>query len=197
MDIQTIVSREINPVHPAVVTIGSIHGGVKHNIIPDRVDLKLTVRFFSDETYNHILSALKRITQGAAIAAGLPKEKWPNIIISDEITPPVLNNPELVKSATQSLSQILGGENVIQVEPMTVGEDFGKYGLTDEHIPIALFWLGGVNQTKYQEHLKNGTPLPGLHNASFYPDFETTYKTGVMGMVNTMVQLFNQNKHLN
>ncbi len=63
LDIQTIVSREINPVHPAVVTIGSIHGGVKHNIIPDRVDLKLTVRFFSDETYNHILSALKRITQ--------------------------------------------------------------------------------------------------------------------------------------
>jgi hippurate hydrolase len=197
LDIQTIVSREINPVHPAVVTIGSIHGGVKHNIIPDRVDLKLTVRFFSDETYNHILSALKRITQGAAIAAGLPKEKWPIITISDEVTPPVLNNPELVKSATQSLSQILGRENVIQVEPMTVGEDFGKYGLTEEHIPIALFWLGGVNQTKYQEHLKIGTPLPGLHNASFYPDFEPTYKTGVIGMVNTMVQLFNQNKHLN
>lgn len=77
LDIQTIVSREINPVHPAVVTVGSIHGGTKHNIIPDEVDMQLTVRFFSDETYDHILEALERITRGIAISAGLAEEKWP------------------------------------------------------------------------------------------------------------------------
>jgi len=190
LDIQTIVSREINPVHPAVVTVGSIHGGIKHNIIPDKVDLKLTVRFFSDETYNQILNALRRITKGAAIAAGLPKEKWPVIKISENITPPVLNNPELVGKSTQYMKQIIGNENVIQVEPLTVGEDFGKYGLTQENIPIALFWLGGVSKAKYQDHLENGTTLPGLHNASYYPDFEPTYRTGVSGMTNTMIQLF-------
>lgn len=189
LDIQTIVSREINPIHPAVVTVGSIHGGIKYNIIPDKVDLQLTVRFFSDDTYNHILSALKRITEGAAMAAGLPKEKWPVVKVAGQITPPVLNNPELVNNAAQYMKQIIGNDNVLLVEPLTLGEDFGKYGLTQENIPIALFLLGGVSQAKYQDWLENGTPLPGLHNASFYPDFESAYKTGVSGMTNTMIQL--------
>lgn len=192
LDIQTIVSREINPVHPAVVTVGSIHGGTKHNIIPDEVDMQLTVRFFSDETYNHILEALKRITQGIAISAGVPKEKWPIVKASNQFTPPVLNNSKLVLKAIEPMKQVLGDKNVIQVEPLTVGEDFGKYGRTEEKIPIALFWLGGVNKEKYQDHLDHGTMLPGLHNASFYPDFEPTFKTGVAAMTQTMIQLFNE-----
>lgn len=191
LDIQTIVSREINPVHPAVVTVGSIHGGTKHNIIPDQVDMQLTVRFFSDETYNHILEALKRITSGIAISAGLAEEKWPLVKASNQFTPPVVNNSNLVLKAIEPMKQILGDENVIQVEPLTVGEDFGKYGRTEENIPIALFWLGGVNKAKYQDHLENGTILPGLHNAAFYPDFEPTYKTGVSAMALAMIQLFN------
>jgi len=192
LDIQTIVSREINPVHPAVVTVGSIHGGTKHNIIPDEVDLQLTVRFFSDETYQKILSSLQRISKGLAISAGLPEDKWPQVKASNQFTPPVLNNAELVQKVSTSMKQILGNENVLQVEPLTVGEDFGKYGRTEEHIPIALFWLGGVNPQKYQDHIENGTPLPGLHSAYFYPDFEPTYKTGVSAMANAMIQLFNQ-----
>ena len=192
LDIQTIVSREINPVHPAVVTVGSIHGGTKHNIIPDQVDLQLTVRFFSDETYNHILEALKRITKGIAISAGLSEDQWPLVKASNQFTPPVVNNSALVLKATQSMKQLLGDKNVIQVEPLTVGEDFGKYGRTSESIPIALFWLGGVNKAKYQDHIENGTILPGLHNAAFYPDFEPTYKTGVSAMAQTMIQLFNE-----
>ena len=192
--IQTIVSREINPVHPAVVTVGSIHGGTKHNIIPDEVDLQLTVRFFDLAVYQHILEALNRITKGIAISAGLPEEKWPIVKTSNQFTPPVVNNSNLVLRAIEPMKQLLGDENVIQVEPLTVGEDFGKYGLTEEHIPIALFWLGGVNKAKYQDHLKNGTVLPGLHNSSFYPDFEPTFKTGVSTMTSTLIYLFNQKK---
>ncbi|MDA3905343.1 MAG: amidohydrolase [Bacteroidales bacterium] len=192
LDIQTIVSREINPVHPAVVTVGSIHGGTKHNIIPDQVDLQLTVRFFSDETYNKILEALQRITKGIAISSGLPKEKWPIVKTSNQFTPPVVNNAELVSKAIQPMKKLLGDNNVIQVEPLTVGEDFGKYGRTEENIPIALFWLGGVNKTKYQDHIENGTVLPGLHNAAFFPDFEPSYKTGVSAMTSAMIQLFNE-----
>lgn len=192
LDIQTIVSREINPVHPAVVTVGSIHGGSKHNIIPDQVDMQLTVRFFSDETYNHILEALERISQGIAISAGVPKGKWPLVKASNQFTPPVVNNANLVLKAIDPMKQILGKKNVIQVEPLTVGEDFGKYGRTEENIPIALFWLGGVNKAKYQDHLENGTALPGLHNAAFYPDFEPTFRTGVSAMTLTMIQLFKE-----
>ncbi|MFH1000487.1 MAG: amidohydrolase [Bacteroidota bacterium] len=195
LDIQTIVSREINPVHPAVVTVGSIHGGTKHNIIPDQVNLQLTVRFFSDETYNQILEALKRITKGIAISAGLPEEKWPLVKASNQFTPPVINNSELVAKSVIAMKEILGEKKLIQVEPLTVGEDFGKYGLTAEKIPIALFWLGGVNNDDYQNHLKNGTALPGLHNAAFYPDFEPSYKTGVAAMANAMIQLFNENNN--
>lgn len=190
--IQTIVSREINPVHPAVVTVGSIHGGTKHNIIPDEVDLQLTVRFFDLAVYQHILEALQRITKGVAISAGLPEDKWPLVKASNQFTPPVVNNSDLVLSAIKPMKQLLGNENVVQVEPLTVGEDFGKYGLTDEHIPIALFWLGGVNKAKYEDHLENGTLLPGLHNAAFYPDFEPTFKTGAKTMALTMIQLFNE-----
>jgi len=192
LDIQTIVSREINPVHPAVVTVGSTHGGTKHNIIPDEVDMQLTVRFFSDETYNHILEALQRITRGIAISAGVPKEKWPLVKASNQYTPPVVNNADLVLKAIVPMKQILGDKNVIQVEPLTVGEDFGKYGRTEENIPIALFWLGGVNKEKYQDHLENGTTLPGLHNAASYPDFEPTFRTGVSAMTLTMLQLFKE-----
>lgn len=192
LDIQTIVSREINPVHPAVVTVGSIHGGTKHNIIPDQVDLQLTVRFFSDETYQQILSGLQRISKGIAISAGLEEDKWPLVKASDQFTPPVLNNADLVMAAIQPMKQILGDQNVIQVEPLTVGEDFGKYGRTKEQIPIALFWLGGVNKAKYQDHLENGTLLPGLHNAAFYPDFEPAFITGVSAMTKTMIELFNK-----
>ncbi len=192
LDIQTIVSREINPVHPAVVTVGSIHGGTKHNIIPNEVDLQLTVRFFDIAVYQHIIDALKRITSGIAISAGLPKEKWPIVKASNQFTPPVVNNENLVLKAINPMKQILGNDNVLQVEPLTVGEDFGKYGLTDEKIPIALFWLGGVNKEKYLDHIENGTVLPGLHNSAFYPDFEPTYKTGVAAMTQTLIQLFNE-----
>lgn len=192
LDIQTIVSREINPVHPAVVTVGSIHGGTKHNIIPDEVDLQLTVRFFDDAVYQHILEALNRITKGIAISAGLPEEKWPVVKASNQFTPPVVNNSNLVLGSVEAMKKLLGDANVIQVKPLTVGEDFGKYGLTEEKIPIALFWLGGVNKAKYQDHIENGTILPGLHNAAFFPDFEPTYKTGVSAMTLTMIQLFNK-----
>jgi len=192
LDIQTIVSREINPVHPAVVTVGSIHGGTKHNIIPDEVDLQLSVRFFDDAVYQHILEALNRISRGIAISAGLPEEKWPIVKASNQFTPPVVNSAKLVMEAIIPMQKILGEENIIQVEPLTVGEDFGKYGLTEEKIPIALFWLGGVNKAKYQDHIENGTVLPGLHNAAFFPDFEPTYKTGVSAMTMTMIHLFNK-----
>lgn len=189
---QTIVSREINPFNPAVITVGSIHGGSKHNIIPDEVKMQLTIRFFKDEVYEEIKEALYRIPKGIAMSAGVPENKYPIIKIANEYTPPVANNPELVMKAVKSMQHILGKEKVYQVNPATVAEDFGKYGRTEEQIPIALFWLGSVNQQVYNNHINNGTSIPGLHNSAYLPDFEPTFKTGVSAMSISIINLFNK-----
>ena len=191
MSIQTLVSREIEPFQPAVVTVGSIHGGSKHNVIPDRVDLQLTVRFFDDSVYEQIIEGLKRITRGIALSAGLPEDKMPEVIPLEGLTPPVANNPGLVNRSIVSMEGILGTEKIFKVNPNTVGEDFGKYGRTEEEIPIALFWLGAVEESKYIDHIENGTTLPGLHNAAFHPDFYPTFRGGVAAMSKTMIDLFN------
>ena len=190
LDYQTIVSREINPVSPAVVTVGSIHGGTKHNIIPSEVDMKLTIRFFSDNVHRQIIAALRRIANGQAAAAGLKEEMMPVIKTSNDYTPPVENDPELVSLASASMATILGKENVIRVEPSTVAEDFGQYGRTPEKVKIALFWLGGVNRTKHLESLGKGTMLPALHNSNFLPEFAPAYNTGVAAMSRAMIDLF-------
>jgi amidohydrolase len=190
LDIQTIVSRDLNPVHPAVVTVGSIHGGTRSNIIPDEVKMLLTIRFFDDAVFKQIREALIRITKGDAIAAGLPEDKMPLVEFSSQNTPPVVNDQELVLKGVKTMKEIIGNGNVIQVDPAMVGEDFGKYGRTDEKIPIALFWLGGVNQKKYNDHIVKGTNIPPLHNSSFVPDFIPAFKCGVAAMTKTVIDLF-------
>ena len=190
LDIQTIVSREINPVKPAVVTVGAIHGGTKHNIIPDEVKMLLTIRFFDEGVYKQIRESLVRIIRGAALASGLPENKMPLIEFGNQYTPPVLNDPDLVLQTVKYMKEILCNENVIQVDPATVAEDFGKYGRTEEKIPIALFWLGGVSQNKYIDHVEKRTYLPPLHNSSFAPDFAPTFKGGVQAMSKAVINLF-------
>ena len=189
LDYQTIVSREINPVSPAVVTVGSIHGGIKHNIIPQEVDLQLTIRFFSDDVYMQIISALRRIANGLAYSAGLKEDQMPEITVADEYTPPVNNDPELVSNAVVSMGKILGSTNIINVDPSTVAEDFGKYGRTPEQVRIALFWLGGVDPAKYSESREKGTMLPYLHSSAFCPDFRPAYTAGVTAMSRAVIDL--------
>jgi amidohydrolase len=189
---QTITSREISPLKPAVVTVGSIHGGTVHNIIPDEVKMQLTVRFYEDRVYDHIMESLRRITSGIAMSAGLPESLYPEIVALDQLIPPVINDESLTMSAVASFGSVLGEENVILVEPVTAAEDFALYGRTDEKIPIAMFWLGVVNPAKFEDSMRNGTPLPGLHSPEFYPDFEPSYRTGVLGMSRVVLDLFRQ-----
>ena len=194
LDIQTIVSRRINPVKPAVVTVGAIHGGTRENIIPDEVRMLLTIRFFEDDVFKTIKESLLNITRGAAISAGLPESKMPLVVFDSTDIPPVSNNPDLVLKSVVSMKNILGENNVIQVDPLTTAEDFGKYGLTEEKVPIALFWLGGVNKSKYANHIEKGTYLPYLHNSSFIPDFDPAFKCGVSAMTRTVIDLFRNKK---
>jgi amidohydrolase len=189
---QTIPSREINPFQPSVVTVGSIHGGTVHNIIPDEVNMQLTVRFFDDAVYNEIIEALQRISKGIAQSAGLPESLFPEVEPKDHLTPPVVNDDQLTRDAVHSFISVLGEENLHEVDPQTVAEDFARYGRTEEKVPIAMFWLGSVNPVRFEAHENNGIQLAHLHSPDFYPDFKPTYETGVLGMSKVVLDLFNR-----
>jgi len=190
MGIQTIVSRTINPLEPAVITVGSVHGGTKNNIIPDKVDLKLTIRYFSEEVHQQIIKSLSTLTHGIALSSGLPADKMPDLVLGENQTPILYNDPDLVARAVVSMQTMLGKENLESVAPMTVSEDFGRYGKTEEKIPVSIFWLGVVNREAYEKSIREGTILPMLHNPEFYPDFSLSYQTGVSAMTITCLDVF-------
>ena len=190
--LQTIVSRQIAPTDPAVVTVGSIHGGTKHNVIPNEVKLQLTLRSYTDEVRNSTISSIKRIVRGAAISAGFPEELYPTVTIKDEYTPAVFNNPQLVEKLKISFQKYLGKNNVKKVSPVMGGEDFGMFGRVEPIIPTALFWLGSVNKDVYEKALRDDIVLPSLHSDLFLPDAEPTIETGVKAMTGAALDLFNE-----
>jgi hippurate hydrolase len=189
MALQTIVSREMKPIDPAVVTVGSIHGGTKHNIIPDEVHLQLTVRSYSDAAKEQTLQSIERICKGIAIAAGVPENRMPLVKVQDEFTPSAYNDPALVKRMAASMQAILGAGKLVAKEPVMGGEDFGEYGRTPEKIPIAILWLGAIAPERVRESLRTGQPLPSLHSSQFAPLPEPTIKTGVAAMTAAVLDL--------
>ena len=189
-NLQTIVSREIAPIEAAVITVGSIHGGTKHNIIPNEVRLQLTLRSYKPEVRNQTISTIRRIARGLAEANGLPKESYPEITLKDEYTPALFNNPKLTEKVMTSFETILGKENVLELSPVMGGEDFGMYGRVEPIIPTALFWLGSVNKKVYDTSLRDNIGLPSLHSAFFLPDPEPTISTGVKAMSEAVIDLY-------
>ena len=188
--LQTVVSRETRPLDPAVVTVGSIHGGTKHNIIPDEVKLQLTVRSYSDHVRRQTLEAIHRICRGEAIAAGIPDDRMPVVTSSEnEYTPATYNDPALTRRVHGALTTWLGTENVKAIDPEMGGEDFGRYGRTGERVPICLFRLGVVAPEVFAESQRTGAPLPSLHSNKFAPLPEPSIKTGVTGMTGVALEL--------
>ena len=190
--LQTIVSREIHPLNPAVVTVGSIHGGTKHNIIPDEVHLQLTIRSYSDEVREKLIAAIKRIAIGQAMAAGLPEEKHPLVKVKDEYTPAAYNDPKLVARVNGVFEKWFGKDVLIERKPTMGGEDFGRYGRTEHKIPIYMFRLGGVSSAAMKQAQALGQPLPSLHSAKFAPD-TACIKTGVTAMSAAILELLSKN----
>jgi hippurate hydrolase len=190
MALQTIVSRETRPVDPAVVTVGSIHGGTKHNIIPDEVKLQLTLRSYSDAVRAHTLEAIKRICRGEAIAAGIPEDRMPTVTpVDGEFTPATYNDPALTRRVRSSIAGWLGTDKVKAIDAEMGGEDFSQFGRTVEKVPICMFRIGAVAPEKIAESERSGVPLPSLHSSKFAPIPEPTIKTGVTAMTAAALEL--------
>lgn len=188
--LQTIVSREVDPEDAAVVTVGSIHGGTKHNIIPDEVKLQLTVRSFSPETRTRILDAITRIARGEAIAAGMPEDRMPVVTIQDQYTPATFNSEPLTSDIMATFRERFGAERVRAVPPSMAGEDFSQYRLADpDHVQSLLFWVGAIRQDQWDAAKGDTTKLPGLHSPFWAPDAEKTISTGIEAMTTAALHL--------
>ncbi|HEY4284276.1 MAG TPA: amidohydrolase [Chthoniobacterales bacterium] len=186
---QTIASRENNPLDPMVVTVGSIHGGTKRNIIPDEVKMQLTIRTYKPETRDRVLAAIPRIAKGCAVTAGLPPDRVEVTILKDEGVPSMYNNPDLTKRLTGVLKTAIGNDNVVVREPTMGGEDFSEFSLPDHSIPAFDFDVGAVEPAKVAESKKTGTPLPSLHSSKFLPIAEPTIRTAITGLTSEVLEL--------
>jgi hippurate hydrolase len=181
--LQTIVSRELRPIDPAVVTVGSIHGGTKHNIIGDECLLQITVRSYSDEVRTKILDAIRRKANAVADSFGAP----PPEVTTSEGTPALKNDAELTSRLRTAFQQAIGEHNVIADEPSMGGEDFSQYGLAG--VPIVMYWLGTVEQSRLDRYQELEVPPPSLHSNQYYPDVEPSLRTGVLTMTAAALNL--------
>jgi amidohydrolase len=187
MALQTIVSRENSPLDPAVVTVGSIHGGTRYNIIPDEVNLQLTVRTYKPEVRQRILASIERIVKGVALTMNIPDDRAPQVKVS-EGTGATYNDPQLLERLAVAFKQALGDDNVVKVPPIMASEDFGYFSL-DHQIPTTIFWLGASDPAKVKQSRDSGVALPGLHSALFAPVPEPTLRTGVKAMTSAVLEL--------
>ncbi len=183
LDLQTIVSREIKPTEPAVVTVGSIHGGTKHNIIGGECHLQLTVRSYTDEVRQHLLEAIRRKALASAASSGAPE---PTITVT-EGTPAMFNDAKLVERIVPVFQSLLGDECVVQSEQSMGGEDFSRYGLAG--VPIFMFRLGSVEEQRLAGYKRIGQSPPSLHSPVYYPDAEPTLTTGIAAMASAALEL--------
>ena len=188
--LQTIVSRETRPVEPAVVTVGSIHGGTKANIIPNEVKLQLTLRSYSDGVRQHTIEAIRRICRGEAIAAGLPDELMPTVtVVEEQFTPATYNDPALTRRVHGALATWLGAGQVRSIDAEMGGEDFSEFGRTVDKVPLCLFRVGAVDPARVAESERTGVALPSLHSSKFAPVPEPTIKTGVTALTAAALDL--------
>lgn len=180
--LQTIDSRELHPVEPVVVTVGKFNGGTKHNIIPDKVELGLTVRTTSAETRDQVLESIKRICRGLGIAAGLPENLLPEVKVSTPGTPSLYNDPDLASRVGKVWAGAFGEKNIIQRKASMAGEDFSRYTMTAEKIPVFLAWLGTVAPERVEKAKSTGEILPSLHSPFYRPEPASSITFGVKAM---------------
>jgi amidohydrolase len=178
--LQTIISRENDPFQPAVITVGSIHGGTKHNIIPDEVALQLTIRSYDPAQQQRLIDSIKRVVNGEAIAAGIPERLMPTFR-GGEFGPPTLNDTPMATRLKAQFEAKLGKARVVDLDPSMASEDFQYFGL-EAKVPSVIYWLGGVGKAQWDAAKAGGPAIPSLHNSGWAPDPAPTIATGVESM---------------
>ncbi|MGQ0589525.1 MAG: amidohydrolase [Sphingosinicella sp.] len=181
--LQTLVSRELDPLDSAVVTVGSFHAGTKHNIISDEARLQLTVRSYTPEVRQMLLDGIRRIARGEAIAAGIPEDRMPVITQEVNYTPATVNTAALTDATMARFRAHFGEERVRQVRAVMAGEDFSQYHLADRNIESLIFWVGGVPQARWDAVNGDTARLPSLHSPFFAPEAEAVIATATEAMV--------------
>lgn len=180
--LQTLVSRENNPLDPAVVTVGSFHAGTKHNIISDDAKLQLTVRSYTPEVRKKLLDGIARIARGEAIAAGMPDDKMPVVTVREPYTPSTFNTEKLSAHLIDLFSSHFGANRVVETKPIMGGEDFSQYWLADKTKEATIFWVGGVPKAKWDAVGGDDTKLPSLHSPFWAPEADTVISTATEAM---------------
>lgn len=183
LQLQTIVSREIASTDPSVITVGSIHGGTKHNIISDRCHLQITVRSYSDAVRAHLKAGIIRKANAVAAGAGA---KQPTVTFS-EGTPSLINDAALVERGVKAMRAVLGDSNVVPMQKVMTAEDFGRFGRAG--VPIFMFRLGTISPARMAKYQASGDPLPSLHSSYYYPDARESLATGIKAMAAVLVDL--------
>jgi hippurate hydrolase len=192
IEIQTIISRNVSFNDPALITVGSIHGGFAGNVIPDNVELKLTIRTYSDSSRRLILKRIKEIGDHLALAAGLPSDKLPTYDLGDMSIPSVYNSPLLGKMLSSYLRSSYGEQSIAEVKPVMIGEDFGVFGQQSNKIPSYLIWMGTVSKKRKITSLIDPSVTPSLHSSHFAPDIEETLTKNLPMLEDCLLQLFNK-----
>ena len=189
LSLQTIVSRELKPGTAAVVTVGTIHGGLKRNIISDEVKLELTLRAFDDKVMAQLIDSIRRMCKGIAEGSGVPEDRLPVVTVTPESIPVTVNDPLLTRRLTSTFNEWFGAARVKQTPPITGGEDFSEFGRTEDKVPICLWWVGATDLKKFVESERTGVPVPSNHSATFAPVPEPTLKTSVTSMSAAVLEI--------
>ena len=191
--LQTLVSREVNPLQSGVVTVGSFRAGFKHNIIPDEAKLLITVRSYDDDVRKTLLDGIERIAIAQALSAGLPEELMPDIRIESDYTPSTFNDPEMTDRVMAAVGNSIGEDKVETQPPSMGGEDFSLFHRYDKDIKTLIFWTGGAEPKAFAEAVENKTPLPPANHSPFFaPQAEPALKLGVQAMTAGTIELFNE-----
>jgi hippurate hydrolase len=183
LSLQTLVSREVRPTEAAVITVGSIHGGTKHNVIGDSCQLQLTVRSYSPDVRTQLLQGIERKARAVAAGARAPE---PTVTIGAG-TPALENDAPLTARVEEAFRRVLGGGSVTPAEQSMGAEDFSRYGIAG--VPILMFRLGTVTEPRLRAYTERGATPPSLHSAEFYPDAEPTLETGVVAVTTAALEL--------
>lgn len=187
--LQTLVSRDLSPRMPGVVTVGSFHAGTKHNIIPDEARLQLTVRNTSEETRTLLLDGIKRIAENLGRAAGLPEDMLPEVIVSNESVPPTINNAELARRLKTAWADELGEARVVDIPTTGMGAEDFPFFTVDPDVTSVYWAVGGTPAEDFKREEEGGAPVPSHHSPLFKISPEPAVTAGVESTVTALLEL--------